>query len=159
MKRKTLPGSLSDRCRLCTWHHPALWYNEWNQSTTKGSWKCCSISWTEWWMQAKQNSCAMSKTARSQSLKSLEGKNLECVTDFEYLGSWISTTSRDIASGKAKTWPVLHKLDNIWKSNLPRWLKMQFFRTLAESILLYGAEAWTLAWRPMSDMARWHAYA
>ena len=57
-----------------------------------------------------------------QSLKSLEGKSLECVTNFEYLGSWISTTFRDIASHKVKTWPALHKLDNIWKSNLPRWL-------------------------------------
>ena len=93
-----------------------------------------------WWMHAKQNSCAMSKTARS----TLEGKNHECVTNFEYLGSWISTTSRDIASHKAKTWPVLHKLDKIWKFNLPRWLKMWFFRAVAGSILLYGAESWTL---------------
>ena len=79
-----------------------------------------------------------------QSLKGLEGKSFECVTDFEYLGSWISTTSRDIASCKAKTWPALHKLDNIRKSNLPRWLKMQFFRAVAKSILLYGTESWTL---------------
>ena len=58
-----------------------------------------------------------------QTLKSLEGKNLECVTDFEYHGSWISTTSRDIISCKAKTWSGLHKLDNILKSNLPRGAK------------------------------------
>ena len=79
-----------------------------------------------------------------QSCKSLEGKNLECDTNFEYLSSWSSTTSRDIASHKAKTWPALHKLDNIWKCNLPRWLNMQFFRAVAESILLYGAASWTL---------------
>ena len=79
-----------------------------------------------------------------QSLRSLEGKSLECVTDFEYLSLWISTTSRDIASQKAKTWPALCKLDNIWKSNLPRWLKMWFFRAVVASILLYGAECWTL---------------
>ena len=75
-----------------------------------------------------------------QSLKSLEGKSLECVADFEYLGLWISTTSRAIALHKVKTWPVLHEQDNIWKSNLPRWPKMQFFRAVVESILLYGAE-------------------
>ena len=79
-----------------------------------------------------------------QSLKSLEWKNLECVTDFEYLSSWISTTSRDIASHKVKTWPALYELDNIWKSYLQRWLKMQFFRAVAESIMLYGAESWTI---------------
>ena len=26
-KRMTLPGSLSDRCRLCRWHCPAHWHN------------------------------------------------------------------------------------------------------------------------------------
>ena len=67
-----------------------------------------------------------------QSLKSLQGKNLEHVTDFDYFSLWISTTSRDIASCKTKTWPGLHKLDNIWKSNLPTWLKMQFFRAVAD---------------------------
>ena len=38
-----------------------------------------------------------------QHLKSLEGNNHECVTNFEYCSSWISTTSRDIASCKAKS--------------------------------------------------------
>ena len=80
-----------------------------------------------------------------QSLESLEGKNPECVTNFEYLSSWIITTSRDIASHMAKTWPALYKLDNIWNSNLPRRLKMQFFRAVDVSILLNGAESWTLA--------------
>ena len=79
-----------------------------------------------------------------QSLKSLEGKNLECVTVFEYLGLWISTTSRDIAPHKLNTWPLLHKQDHVWKSNFPRWLKMQFFWGVAKSILVYGAKSWTL---------------
>ena len=43
-----------------------------------------------------------------QSLKSLEGKNLECVMDLEYLSLWISTISIDIASRKVKIWPALH---------------------------------------------------
>ena len=80
-----------------------------------------------------------------QSLKSLDGKNHECVTNFEYLSLWISTPSRGMVSHKAKkTWPALHKMDNICKSNLPRQLKTQFFRAVAESILLYGAEFQTL---------------
>ena len=49
-----------------------------------------------------------------QSLKRLEQKTFECVTNFEYLSLWISITSRDIASCKVKTWPALHNLDNIW---------------------------------------------
>ena len=77
--------------------------------------------------EGKMKFMCYEQDSQIQNPKSLEGKNLECVTDFEYLGSWISTTSRNIASQKAKTWAALHKLDTIWKSNLLRWLKMQFF--------------------------------
>ena len=35
------------------------------------------------------------------------------------------------------------KLDNVWKSNLPRETKINFFRATDESILLYGSETWT----------------
>ena len=59
------------------------------------------------------------------------------------LALWICMTSRDIASCKLKTWPVLHKLDNIWRSSFQKWLKMWFFTAVAESILLYGADSWT----------------
>ena len=41
-------------------------------------------------------------------------------------------------------WKVLNKLNKIWKSKLKRKLKIQFFRSTVESILLYGAEHWTL---------------
>ena len=37
------------------------------------------------------------QTSQIQSLKSLEEKNLEYVTSFEYFSSWIIKTSRDIA--------------------------------------------------------------
>ena len=78
-----------------------------------------------WAMNAdKTKFMCYEQDSQIQSLKSVEGKNLECVTNFEYPSSWISTTSRYIASCKMKTWPALHKLDNIWKSNLPTWLEI-----------------------------------
>ena len=48
----------------------------------------------------------------------------------------------EIRIGQA--WHALNKMDKLWKSNLQRPLKIQFFRATVESVLLYGAECWTL---------------
>ena len=39
---------------------------------------------------------------------------------------------------------MLNKLDKIWKSKLKIKLIIQFFRSTVESVMLYGAESWTL---------------
>lgn len=78
------------------------------------------------------------------SLKSLAGKELKKVDDFKYLGSWINTTERDLKVRIAKAWAASNKLDKIWKSSLSRELKIHFFRATVETVLLYGAECWTL---------------
>ena len=72
------------------------------------------------------------------------GKPLEKVNDFEYLGSWVDNPAKDIKIRNAQAWSALRRLDNIWKSNLPRKLKINFFRATVENILLYGAETWTI---------------
>ena len=78
------------------------------------------------------------------NLKSHTGKELKEVDDFLYLGSWVNTTERDLSVRIAKAWAASSKLDKIWKSSLSRELKVQFFRATVESVLLYGAECWTL---------------
>jgi hypothetical protein len=35
-------------------------------------------------------------------------------------------------------------MGNIWKSKLPRYLKIKLFTTTVESVLIYGAETWTI---------------
>ena len=77
-------------------------------------------------------------------LKSQGGEILKQVEDFKYLGSWIADSKRDTEVRIRLAWKVLNKLDRIWKSKLKRELKIQFFRTTIESVLLYGAESWTL---------------
>ena len=77
-------------------------------------------------------------------LKSKTGKELKEVEDFVYLGSWVNTTERDLSVRIAKAWVASNKLDKIWKSNLARELKVHFFRATVESVLLYGADCWTL---------------
>lgn len=74
----------------------------------------------------------------------LTGESLKCVDDFKYLGSWINSSEKDINTRIGMAWAAANKMDVIWKSTLNRKLKIQFFRATVESVLLYGAESWTL---------------
>ena len=74
----------------------------------------------------------------------VNGKALEEVSDFKYLGSYIATTSRDISVRKGQAWKALQSLDAFWKSEMSRKVKTKIFRTAVEPVLLYGAETWTL---------------
>ena len=74
----------------------------------------------------------------------VNGKALEEVSDFKYLGSYIATTSRDISVRKGQAWKALQSLDAFWKSEMSRKIKTKIFRTAVEPVLLYGAETWTL---------------
>ena len=74
----------------------------------------------------------------------VNGKALEEVSDFKYLGSYIASTSRDINIRKGLAWKALQSLDAFWKSNMSRKIKTKIFRTAVEPVLLYGAETWTL---------------
>ena len=43
----------------------------------------------------------------------------------------------------AKVWNALNKVDTIWKSALSDNLKRNSFRATVESVLMYGASAWS----------------
>ena len=45
---------------------------------------------------------------------------------------------------KGQAWKTIKSLQKIWKSNLPRQVKVNVFQTLVKSVLLYGSETWTL---------------
>ena len=77
-------------------------------------------------------------------IKTLDGTQLEVVKDFKYLGSWVASTERDMKIRQAQAWQALHKLKKIWRSSLSDQLKRRLFVATAESVLLYGSEAWTL---------------
>ena len=77
-------------------------------------------------------------------LKTADGQILDVEKDFEYLGSWINSSEKDIKVRKALAWNALHSIQTLWKSktNLP--LKRRLFVETVESVLLYGSESWTL---------------
>ena len=94
-------------------------------------------------INCKEKEYVMLNQANTE-LKSQGGELLKQVEDFKYLGSWIADSKRDMEVRIRLAWKVLNKLDRIWKSKLKTELKIQFFRTTIESVLLYGAESWTL---------------
>ena len=49
-----------------------------------------------------------------------------------------------------QAWKALNKMDKIWNSTLQDNVKIGFFRATLESVLLYGAETWTLT-KKMND--------
>jgi hypothetical protein len=66
------------------------------------------------------------------------------VNQFRYLGALIGDTTRDVNSRIGLTWAAAINLDPIWRCGLDSQLKVSFFRSVVESILLYGCETWSL---------------
>ena len=80
----------------------------------------------------------------NSNITTTNGQCLSKVDDFTYLGSHLASTEKDISIRLTKAWAALGKLNNVWKSNLPRNIKIDFFRASVESILLYGCSTWSL---------------
>ena len=78
-------------------------------------------------------------------LVTLEGNKLKQVENF---GAWIQSSEKDMEIRIGQAWSALNKMEKVWKS--PDHLKVSFFRAIVESVLLYGAESWTLTGK-MSD--------
>ena len=69
---------------------------------------------------------------------------IEHVSDFEYLGSWIRTSDKDISIRKALATKACKKLSRVWKSPLSTEHRLRLFRAMVEPVLLYGCETWTV---------------
>ena len=94
-------------------------------------------------MQARLNICLINQH-ESVTIKTNDGSILEEVGSFKYLGAWMHSTERDVKQRKAAAWRASSKLTKIWKSTLSRPLKLRLFAATAESVFLYGCEAWTI---------------
>ena len=76
----------------------------------------------------------------------IDEKKLEVVTDFTYLGSYISvenSVQKDISARINKARNSYCSLRNIWKSNVYRLkTKVRLFNSNIISVLLYGCQSW-----------------
>ena len=78
------------------------------------------------------------------AITSKNGKKLKVVENFKYLGGRMKNSEVDFEIRKALAWTACHKLKTIWKSNIKRRIKERLFLATVESVLLYGAETWTM---------------
>jgi len=85
-------------------------------------------------------------TRRNQDLYLLNSTiPLLRVSDFKFLGSLLIDLNKEISTRIALAWKSATKLRHIWKNeNFPSDFKLNLFRAVVESVLLYGAETWTL---------------
>ena len=78
----------------------------------------------------------------------VDGERIAEVSSFKYLGSWKTTNgdcSLDIRSRIAMAKERMLQLVDIWKDhNISRQPKIRIMHALVWSVLLYGAESWTL---------------
>ena len=75
----------------------------------------------------------------------LEGKQLDTVDSFNYLGSCITTeggVERDIKGRIGKARSAFIRLDNIWKTTaFSKKIKLKLYNSCVLSVLLYGSSA------------------
>ena len=70
---------------------------------------------------------------------------IEIVDDFKYLGSTILSSMTHFLQRHAVAWNNFWRLQRVWKSEkLPLHLKLRLLDALIISVLLYGAESWTI---------------
>ena len=62
-----------------------------------------------------------------------DGTSLKLVDKFNYLGSSVLSTEKDIDTRLTKTWTAIDKLSVIWKSDLTDKMKCSFFQAEVES--------------------------
>jgi Reverse transcriptase (RNA-dependent DNA polymerase) len=78
----------------------------------------------------------------------INGKELEQVKEFVYLGGVISDDGRSIADIRRRiglTYAAFNKLGNVWNCrSLSTTTKKKVFEALIAPILLYGSECWTM---------------
>ena len=77
-------------------------------------------------------------------LTSRSGTMYKQCEDFKYLGSFIRSSEKDMNSRIGQSWCSFNKLSKVWKSGISKAVKISTFRSIVESVLLYGAETWTL---------------
>ena len=72
------------------------------------------------------------------SMKTLIGRELKCVQNYKYLGSFISDSVKDFKNRKGMAWTACNNLHNIWVSCLDDKIKINTFKTMIVPLLLYG---------------------
>ena len=95
-------------------------------------------------LNAKKTELMKFNLPGSAGVHASDGSLIKETENFKYLGGWLGSSKKDFEIRKALAWSACNKLTLIWKSNVSRKIKERLFVATVESILLYGAETWTI---------------
>lgn len=107
----------------------------------------------------RERSTTIQATMASQQFF-IGGVPLESVSSFRYLGRMLSSNDSDLVAVKTN----LQKARRQWgricsvlcKSDVPPKVMGYFYKTIVQSVLLYGSETWALSTRIRSLLASFH---
>ena len=78
----------------------------------------------------------------------LEGKDIEDVDEFTYLGAVVSKEGgggKDMDSRLNKAKAAFTKLNKVWNSNqISRKTNIKLYKSIVRPVLLYGCETWKI---------------
>ena len=88
-------------------------------------------------------------------IRALDGKEVECVDAYTYLGQQPGAELRAFNKRKALAWCAVRKFDQLWKSSGHRSIKEQFFKSIVQTVFVYGGQGWpsTAEWTRRIDTA------
>jgi len=90
----------------------------------------------------------------------VEGKQLDTVDSFNYLGNCITTeggAERDINVRIGKARSAFIRLGNIWKTTaFSKKTKLKLYNSCVLSVLLYGSECWRMTDKDINRLSSFH---
>ena len=96
-------------------------------------------------LNAKKTECLLlNEDSDHPTIRSINGSDIKETEEFKYLGPYVVSSRKDFLTRKGQAWSACNKLHLIWQSDISRATKINLFKACVESILLYGAETWTM---------------
>jgi hypothetical protein len=81
----------------------------------------------------------------------INGQVIEVCDDYKYLGVTISdegSSKKELSNRTGQAKQAISKLNSIlWANNIKKQTKKRIYKTVVESILLHGSEAWEITKR------------
>ncbi|KAL9969196.1 hypothetical protein ACROYT_G021383 [Oculina patagonica] len=95
-----------------------------------------------------KKSKVMRVNARNDQGLEINGEQVDEVEEFVYLGALLDKeggTTKDIQHRLSKARQAFYRMRRLWDtSEIGRKMKVQLFKTIVRSVLMYGCEAWKL---------------
>jgi hypothetical protein len=92
----------------------------------------------------------------NETLFTIDGKNIEKVEDYKYLGSILSFNDRETKEIQARTaaaWRSFWSLGKFFQSDLPIYFKRRLMDSCILPILTYGCQCWNFTEKAMEKLA------